>query len=112
MHNGVNRSVAFAYDSDKQLNRLDHPKNCLNTIRLIAAISVLYIHAKVHLGADMPAILTRIIAFFQGVPIFFAMSGFLIWDSVGRSDRFFSYAKNVFCGSIPSFGVLCSWDLL
>ena len=67
--------------------------NCLNTIRLIAAISVFYIHALAHLNVEMPRILTGIIAFFQGVPIFFAMSGFLVWDSVGRSENFWVYAK-------------------
>ena len=84
---------------DRQI--FDARKNCLNTIRLIAAISVMYIHAIVHLEVDMPAILSSVIAFFQGVPIFFAMSGFLVWESVGRSENIVAYAKKRFLRIYP-----------
>ena len=86
-------------NSDRQIS--DSRKNCLNTVRLIAAISVMYIHAITHLEVKMPEILTAVIAFFQGVPIFFAMSGFLVWDSVGRSADFLSYAKKRFLRIYP-----------
>lgn len=89
------------HNLDRQTDNSEHRKNCLNTVRLIAAISVFYIHALNHLEVQMPDLLTRIIAFFQGVPIFFAMSGFLVWDSVGRSKSFGAYAKKRFLRIYP-----------
>lgn len=86
-------------DLDRQIS--DSRKNCLNTIRLIAAISVMYIHAIAHLEVEMPKILNIVIAFFQGVPIFFAMSGFLVWESVGRSENILAYAKKRFLRIYP-----------
>lgn len=79
--------------------------NCLNVIRLIAAFQVMFGHAYAHLQVEhisigignssfdiMPA-LHWIAQSIPGVPIFFFLSGFLIWDSIGRSNGFRNYVK-------------------
>mgnify|MGYP003526174561 CR=1 FL=1 len=62
--------------------------NSLNLIRLLAAFSIMYGHARVHMGVSVPEILNRVIDVFHGVPIFFILSGYLLWNSVGRSKSF------------------------
>lgn len=81
-------------------------KNCLNTIRLLAAIQVLYMHTLSHLNIELPSnILSNaidfLINFFDGVPIFFTLSGFLIWHSIGRSSTFGQYIKKRFWRIYP-----------
>lgn len=68
-------------------------KDCLNLIRLLAAFQVLYGHTLAHLNIDSIPILGEFINFFSGVPIFFTMSGFLIWWSIGRSKSFEEYIE-------------------
>jgi len=41
----------------------------------------------------MPGWLSGIFAYFMGVPVFFALSGMLIWNSIGNSRSFGHYAK-------------------
>lgn len=59
--------------------KIDFKKNSLNTFRLLAALQVLYGHAIVHLHLQRIPIAGDFIAFFSGVPVFFTLSGFLIW---------------------------------
>ena len=75
--------------------------DCLNTIRLVAALQVLYVHSVAHLSLDMPPIVTNVLGFFKGVPIFFTLSGFLIWFSIGRSSSFLDYARKRFWRIFP-----------
>ena len=53
-------------------------ENCLNTIRLMAALSVMYRHLTSHLNVQFPQIFNIIFTYFSGVPIFFMLSGYLI----------------------------------
>lgn len=76
-------------------------QNCLNTIRLIAAVSVMYGHVKLHLNVATPVFLDQLHYFFFGVPIFFSMSGFLLWSSAGRSSSFLEYGKKRFWRIYP-----------
>ena len=71
-------------------------KDCLNTIRLLAAIQVLYGHTIAHLHIPHVPVLGDFINFFSGVPIFFTMSGFLIWWSIERSHSYTQYLKKRF----------------
>ena len=86
--------------------------NCLNTIRLLAAIEVLYGHAFHHLEIDAIPVLGDFIHFFQGVPIFFTMSGFLIWWSIGRSRSFGEYLKKRFWRIFPELWVAVMVELI
>lgn len=90
---------AIVENLDRQTS--ENRKNCLNTVRLFAAISVFYIHAITLLEVAMPEILTHFVSFFQGVPIFFAMSGFLVWGSVERSKNGLTYFKKRFLRIYP-----------
>lgn len=67
--------------------------NCFNFIRLIAALQVFFGHASEHLFVPMPSGVKEIWWAFRGVPIFFILSGFLIWNSLERQTSFFTYCK-------------------
>jgi len=75
--------------------------NCLNTVRLLAAFQVLYGHAVTHLETGALPFLHEFIMFFDGVPIFFTMSGFLIWFSAGRSSGYGDFLKKRFWRIYP-----------
>lgn len=68
-------------------------RNSFNTIRLLAALQVAYVHASAHLGLEKaPLEFWNFIYQFPGVPIFFAISGYLVFDSLlrlGSLRRFF-----------------------
>lgn len=53
------------------------------------------------MNIDSIPILGEFINFFSGVPIFFTMSGFLIWGSIGRSKNFGEYLKKRFWRIFP-----------
>lgn len=72
---------------------IDFKNNSLNTIRLIAALNVFYGHAVGHLNVTMPEAVNDLVSFFYGVPLFFTLSGFLIWFSIGNSKSFAQYIK-------------------
>lgn len=68
-------------------------KNCLNLIRLLAAIQVFLGHASGHLKTSLPDLLVKPFSIIQGVPVFFLISGFLIWNSLNRNSGFKQFAK-------------------
>lgn len=72
---------------------IDRKDNCFNFIRLIAAFEVFSGHASEHLFVQMPAVVKEIWQAFRGVPIFFILSGFLIWNSLEGQTDFFRYCK-------------------
>lgn len=88
-----------------ETNVIDYRRNSLNTIRLVAALQVLFGHTVVHLEIATSSIVNEVSYFFQGVPIFFTMSGFLIWDSIGRSGNFKVYASKRFWRIFPELWV-------
>lgn len=84
----------------------------LNLIRLLAALQVLYEHTLAHLHiADLP-VLGTFLHFFHGVPIFFTLSGFLIWQSVGRSGSPVSYLQKRFWRIYPELWVAVAVELV
>ena len=58
-------------------------ENSFNAVRLLAALQVAYMHATAHLKLT-PLWGHEWIAQFPGVPIFFAVSGYLVFDSLLR----------------------------
>lgn len=56
--------------------------NNFDLIRLLAALQVLVAHLDDHLGLDLP--LVGVLSYFPGVIIFFAISGFLVYESYQR----------------------------
>lgn len=65
--------------------RVKHNNN-FNLLRLFAAVQVVSIHSVGHLHLPMPQWLLGVLLQFPGVPIFFIISGFLVTDSMLRSD--------------------------
>ena len=68
-------------------------KNCINLIRLLAAVQVFLGHAVWHLEVEMPDHFLKIISVLQGVPVFFVISGFLIWNSLTKDPSWKSFVK-------------------
>jgi peptidoglycan/LPS O-acetylase OafA/YrhL len=71
-------------------------ENNFDLIRLFAAFQVVCWHSLEHLNLSerLPALLREFISFFPGVPIFFTVSGFLIYASYDRNPFFVNYLKN------------------
>ena len=76
-------------------------KNSFNTFRLLAALQVLWGHTLWHLQIERIPIIGDFIEFFIGVPVFFTLSGFLIWQSINQSKSFGEYAKKRFWRIYP-----------
>lgn len=72
---------------------MDRKKNCFNLIRLLAAIEVFIGHASEHFEIPLPPMLYEIWYAFRGVPIFFILSGFLIWNSLLKEENFKIYCR-------------------
>lgn len=68
--------------------------NNFDLIRLVAALQVLIEHALTHLHLTWLAPLSLALDFFPGVPIFFAVSGFLISMSWERAPSLGQYIRN------------------
>lgn len=76
--------------------RIRHPNN-FDLIRILAALEVVVGHAVDRLGLIVPSWLNPLyvlIRWFPGVPIFFALSGYLLTKSLVRNDNLLSYARN------------------
>ncbi|MEZ4905034.1 MAG: acyltransferase family protein [Spirosomataceae bacterium] len=72
--------------------------NNFHLVRLLAATQVLLIHARYHLSISLNPFWERIIDFlkhFNGVPIFFTVSGFLVlWSFDRRPNQWKNYVLN------------------
>ena len=93
-------------------NSIDYKKNSLNTFRLLAALQVLYGHATVHLELQEVPLFGSFIRFFSGVPIFFMLSGFLIWQSIGRSNNYGEYSSKRFWRIYPELWVAVTIEIM
>ena len=79
--------------------------NNFDLIRLFAALQVATFHSLLHLDVAKPAFLVPF-GWFQGVPIFFVISGFLISGSLDRSPDLKTYARNRILRIYPALWVL------
>lgn len=86
--------------------------DCLNTIRLIAALQVVIGHTTRWLEIPIPDVLSKLLLLVQGVPVFFMLSGFLIWFSIGRSHSFKEYALKRFWRLYPELWVAVLVELI
>lgn len=75
------------------MDKYSSKKNCLDLIRLIAAVQVLFNHSVENLELSINTTIYDVTFFFRGVPIFFCISGFLIWFSMEKSG---GGCKNLF----------------
>ncbi len=79
---------------------VDFKKNSLNFIRLLGALQVMYGHLTGYLNVEVPGV-RPIINVFYGVPIFFTLSGFLIWNSISSSKNYKQYLLKRFWRIYP-----------
>lgn len=86
--------------------------NCLSLIRLIAAIQVMMGHIIEHYELSVNSIFFKLSYFFRGVPIFFVISGFLIWFSVSRSKTYRDYLKKRFWRIYPELWVAVAIEIV
>lgn len=98
----INRLNDYCGASTQVIRRQN---NCLNLFRLIAAIQVAYGHIIIHMMCTPPNFVSNILGYFQGVPIFFILSGFLIWDSIDRSKSYNQYLKKRFWRIYPELWI-------
>ena len=84
----MNQHPKHALDRHTGLN---YYQNSLNLIRLLAALQVLYGHLYVHLQLKPLPIIRNILSIFSGVPVFFFVSGYLIWSSIDHSKNIKEY---------------------
>lgn len=91
---------------------IDRSNNCLNLIRLLAALQVVFGHSVEHLKLPFPTVLVQALAFFRGVPVFFAMSGFLIWNSLDHARGGGGYLKRRFWRIYPELWAAVAVELL
>src|SRR5579871_2179435 len=80
--------------------------NNFDLIRLLAALQVVLFHAREHLKIDYKGYglepIFSFIAYFPGVPIFFCISGFLIYNSYKRNyNDIAKYFRNRFLRLFP-----------
>lgn len=93
-------------------SKIDVRDNCLNLIRIVAALQVLFGHVLEHLELPLNDTLFRISCFFRGVPIFFVISGFLIWNSIKRSNTYGQYLKKRFWRIYPELWIAIAVEMI
>src|SRR5258708_6398608 len=79
-------------------------ENSFNAVRLLAALQVAYIHAIAHLKLA-PTWGYEWIVQFPGVPIFFAVSGYLVFDSLFRLRSLKRFAAHRAARIYPALAV-------
>ncbi|MEG2263177.1 MAG: acyltransferase [Acinetobacter sp.] len=84
---------------------IDWKQNSFTLLRYIAAFEVLIGHCVTHFAINTDSILFRLYAYtvgrFHGVPVFFGLSGFLIWASLSSRTTLSVYLKKRFIRIYP-----------
>lgn len=93
--------------------KIDIKRNSFNLIRMLAAIQVMYGHVNGHLEINMPWVISQVVGgIFYGVPIFFTLSGFLIWHSAERSENYWTYIRKRFLRIYPELWVAVVFEII
>lgn len=88
------KSVKKEEGGTSMLRGVARHSNNFNLIRILAATQVMLFHAAYHLHIALPSWLQSIGKMFPGVPIFFALSGFVISAAFERNGNLKTYARN------------------
>ena len=90
-------------------------RNNFDLIRLLAALEVVIGHTVEFLELDVPRVLEpayTVMRWFPGVPIFFAMSGYLLAKSLERNPDILGYARNRALRIFPGLWLCVSGTLV
>ena len=87
-------------------------KNSLSSVKLLAAFQVMIGHLIAHFQLNVPGIIGYAINFFAGVPIFFVVSGYLIWLSIERSSDYGSFIRKRFWRLYPELWVAVGIEII
>lgn len=87
-------------DGSKLQNTMNYRENSFTLFRYIGAIQVLLNHSD-HMNIVIPGWLGVSFYLFQGVPLFFGLSGFLIWRSLDQKEGLSKYVKKRFMRLYP-----------
>lgn len=98
----------------KAQGSFDYKKNSISTLRLLAAIQVMWGHLIGHLDVSffeigrriaIDEIISWLLSFFLGVPLFFFLSGYLLWISIDKYKNSKNYYFNRFLRIYPELWV-------
>lgn len=101
-----------------------HKNNNFDLLRLLAALQVVVCHGVEHfhieIHAGLPRELCNVLTAFPGVPIFFTISGFLIFWSFERNPDLSSYIVNralrifpaLWCCFACTLALLCAFGVI
>jgi len=101
--------------SANQRSKGQKSANSINLIRLLAALQVFFGHANVHLKTSfLPGVFLQFLNILNGVPVFFMLSGFLIWHSIANTQDLKSFCKKRVFRLYPELwgGVLVNFLLI
>src|SRR5438270_5456647 len=79
--------------------------NNFDLVRLFGALQVAFVHATQHLHAAPLTPFAAFLGYFPGVPVFFAVSGFLVSLSLERATTLKQYAVNRVLRIFPALWV-------
>lgn len=94
------------------MKTFDFRVNSLNLFRLLAALQVAYGHMVCHLKITDLDEISVFINYLQGVPVFFILSGYLIWESVGNSKSFNNYLTKRFWRIYPELWLAVGLEII
>lgn len=85
-------------------------ENCLSLVKLLAAFQVMIGHLQLHL--QLQKLPRWLISYYNGVPIFFVISGFLISFSVKNSASYKEYLKKRFWRIFPELWLAVAFEII
>ena len=94
------------------MNTCQKQDNCLNLFKLVAALQVMCGHIIAHLEVGNIADFDKMFGVFKGVPIFFTLSGFLIWFSIKRSESYTKYIRKRFWRIYPEMWLAIAVEIV
>lgn len=75
---------------------IDWKINCFTVLRYVATLEVLIAHCITHFEIDKESLFCKVFSYsigmFSGVPVFFDLSGYLIWASLSKQPKLADYA--------------------
>lgn len=76
------------------MSNIDYNKNGITLLRYFACIQVIIGHINFCMGLNIDDAIINATMVFQGVPVFFVISGYLVWISLEHHYDFREYINN------------------